>query len=460
MSHESDALHWQPPWWLARPSSDLRFLVFCRVFALGTAMRLILPDAMQEDWLWVSVAHWLGAVLVAYNGCFIGWLTCAVASSLALLTLEDQLTKSIFMLSCALAALACFATKQRIERALPYAVRWVTLLVYALAGLHKLNRDFFNPAVSCANGGLELMLAHFPSLQRIAGAPFWPIFQVATEIGIVILFVARPAWAVLLATAMHLPLTIIFAPAFVFVMMSGWICFYTNDELLALGRTLRTHGIWIVLLGGALGAASRALFFPERWSTDPDWCVEEILLWIVLVWLVTAMLVHRKTAFRGRLAWTEPAPARFIALVIGSSLVINGLTPYFGIQFHHAAAMLSNLRIDDGCHNSFVFPASMRLSDPYVRIDRIGFAEGRAAPGVAEGITQRLWGPEALWQARTEWCAIHREPLPVSGTWQGHPFSTENFCAPDGWPFAPIRLPGWRRFQVNLTRTCPQRCVH
>ena len=97
--------------------------------------------------------------------------------------------------------------------------------------------------------------------------------------------------------------------------------------------------------------------------------------------LVTAMLVDRKTAFRGRLAWTEPAPARFIALVIGSSLVINGLTPYFGIQFHHAAAMLSNLRIDDGCHNSFVFPASMRLSDPYVRIDRIGFAQHHRQAG-------------------------------------------------------------------------------
>ena len=46
------------------------------------------------------------------------------------------------------------------------------------------------------------------------------------------------------------------------------------------------------------------------------------------------------------------------------------LTPYVGIQFQHTAAMLSNLRVDNGCHNSLLFPSSWIGQDTYLRIHR------------------------------------------------------------------------------------------
>jgi hypothetical protein len=465
---EETALGARAPFWLARPSDGLRYLAFCRVYAFGSALRLVLPDATADAWLGVSLVHWLGVALVAFNGCLLGWVLCLGATATALVTLEDQLTKSAFLLACALSAVIAFAgsareRRQRIDQGLALAVRCITIAVYAFAVFHKLNRDYFDPGVSCANGGLVLLFDGWPpAVQALAAWAWWPRLQVAAELAIVGLLWWRPAWGVVAASLMHVPLTIIFAPAFVFVMMSGWVCFFGEAELRALWRTLRRRSWVIVLVGGALGATTRALFFPGRWSTDPDWCVQEVLLWMVVVWLLEAVTTRGRPGFHGRMAWSESTPRGAIgrAAAVTTLFALNGLTPYLGIQFHHTGAMLSNLRIDDGCTNSWVMPAALRLGDPYVRIDRIDFAPGRAAPGVTESITKRLWAPEALWRARHSWCAVHDEPLPVAGTWRGKSFELNDLCAPDGWPFGKVWLPGMRRFQVNLERQCPQRCVH
>ena len=91
-----------------------------------------------------------------------------------------------------------------------------------------------------------------------------------------------PAIGVTAACAVHVPLTMIFAPGFAFTMMSGWVCFFRQSELRALARTLRRRAPTI-LLGGAIPAVGgRLLLFPGRWQSDPDWCIKEALLWLVL----------------------------------------------------------------------------------------------------------------------------------------------------------------------------------
>jgi hypothetical protein len=97
--------------------------------------------------------------------------------------------------------------------------------------------------------------------------------------------------------------------------------------------------------------------------------------------------------------------------------------------------------------------------DPYVRVDAIHFAEGRAVPGVAERITARLWGPEAIELARAYWCSLHPEPLRVVGSYRGVPFDEPDICHATA-PWSPLWLRGMRRFQTNLMRACPQRCIH
>jgi hypothetical protein len=417
---------------------------------------------MQSSWTWTSLLHWLGVALLLANGCLAGWLACAVATLLPILLLQDQLTQSGYLFVCALAGCLCWlgasGRSERLDEALPRTVRTLTVLVYALAALHKLNRDFFNPAVSCANGGLVVLANGAadwlpPSIAESFVSPSWPIVFVVIELSLPVLLLLRPAIGVTVACVFHVPLTIIFAPGFVFTMMSGWLCFFSTAELRAMGRILRRRWKHIVIAAAIPATLSRALLFSGRWDSDPDWCLKEAILWCVLAWLIETLTTrHCRATFQGRGAWLEQATSR-VHWAVAALFLVNGLTPYAGLQFHRTGAMLSNLRIDDGCNNSFLFPAA---PDPYVRIDRIDFANGRAVDGLAERITTRLWGPEALHRARLYWCRIHDEPLLVEGTYRGERFSYPDFCA--SWTRPP--LSGMRRFQANLQRHCPQRCIH
>jgi hypothetical protein len=451
--------------WLGAPSSGLRYRSYARGYAIACALRLTLPDAMQSSWLWTSLLHWLGVVLLLANGCMAGWAACAVATLLPIVLLQDQLTQSGYLFACALAAVVIGArTKDRnakLDDALPHAVRLLTVLVYAMAALHKLNRDFFDVTVSCANVGLGVLATGAetwlsPSVAGSFASPWWPRAFILAEMGIAALLLARPAIGVTVACAFHVPLTIIFAPGFAFTMMSGWLCFFDADELRALVRLARRRWWAIALVGGVPALLSRTLLFPGRWETDPDWCIKEVLLWMALAWMLEAVTArHRDGALVGRRAWHH-ALSPWAPRVIAALFVVNALTPYAGLQFHHTGAMLSNLRIDAGCSNSLLFPPP---PDPYVRVDAIHFAEGRAVSGVAERITARLWGPEAIDGARAHWCSLHPEPLRVVGSYRGVPFDEADICHATA-PWSPMGLRGMRRFQTNLTRACPQRCIH
>ena len=453
------------PWWLSSPGGGLRYKTYARAYALATALRLTLPDAMQASWLAPVSLHWLGVLLLLANGCLAGWIACAVGALLPILLLQDQLTQSGYLLACALAACACFVGDRkgdRLDAALPVAVRFVTLAVYGLAALHKLNRDFFDPAFSCANGGLRVLARSaewIPSaVHDLAAAPGWPLLFVTVEMGLVLLLLVRPAIGVTAACAVHVPLTMIFAPGFAFTMMSGWVCFFRQSELRALARTLRRRAPTILLGGANPAVGGRLLLFPGRWQSDPDWCIKEALLWLVLAWLLETVTTRwRGGLFVGRGVWLEGGP-RGIAATVVTLFVLNGLTPYLGLQFHRTGAMLSNLRIDAGCHNSLLFPESLRGHDPYVRVEHIEFAAGRAEPNVSALVGARLWSPEALYRARQRWCARHPEALPVLLRFHDEELEVGNLCVE--WPLDRPWLGGMRRFQSNLTRACPQRCVH
>jgi hypothetical protein len=447
------------PWPLTRPTSDAHYLLYCRAYAAASALRLTLPDAMQENWMAPALLHWLGVGLLAFNGCFAGWLACALGATLPIFFLEDQLSQSTYLAFCAVAALVSFyGSRKRLAGGLQAAVRWMTVGVYALAALHKLNRDYFDPAVSCANEGLRVLAERSPDVlpdgiiaSFDSGA--WPLIHLGVELGIAWMLWWRPRFGVALAALMHVPLTIIFAPGFAFTMMSGWVCFFTYAELRHLSRVFRARWAHILVLGGIPAAFSQAVLFPGRWSSDPDWCVKEVVMWLVATGLCF-VAASRTTESPAPRRW----PSSASGVVVGA-FIANGLTPYLGAQFHHTAAMLSNLRIDAGCHNSLVFPETLRgAHDPYVRLDTIDFADHRADPPTREAITERLWDLRALYEARTAWCRVHEEPLPAHGTFRGRTFTTGDLCS--DWPLPEPSLSGFRRFQVNLKRACPQRCLH
>ncbi len=456
---EDEAFQPRLPWWLRAPSDDLGYRVYARGYAVASALRLTLPDAMEPSWLGPAALHWLGVVLLSINGCFAGWVACAMGLLLPILLLQDQLTQSGYLLACALAACGAFAMRDGM-RSLLGAVRVLTLSVYAVAALHKLNHDFFDPAVSCANAGLGVLADGVGWLPAPVTASFdarlWPILFVACELGLPLLLWRRPALGVTLACLFHIPLTMIFAPGFAFTMMSGWLTLFSRDELRALWRTLRRRRWHILIAGGVPGLCIQLTTFAGRWSSDPDWRIKEIVLWLALALMVEVVTTRFSGGlFRGRGAWDD-AGRRSLPLLAAALFWLNALTPYLGLQFHRSGAMLSNLRIDAGCHNHLFIPVWV---DPYVRLDDVQFAPGRAAPGVAERARARLWGPEALYRARQEWCAIHDEPLPATLVVRGERIVVEDMCR-DPWPLGEPPLAGMRRFQRNLLRPCKQRCIH
>jgi hypothetical protein len=453
---------------LARPTDSPRYIVYCRAYAVASAIHLTLPDALDDPRWWpANAAYWLGALLVAVRGNAAGWMLCAIGLAVPLVLYEDQLTQSVYLLSCALGALACFPGRsadrtERMSRGVPAVVRALTVGTYALAAFHKLNRDFLDPDVSCANAGVSVLADNWAidALAAPSLAPVWPHVFLLAEVAVVGLLVVRPAWGMALALLMHIPLTIVFAPSFAFVMISGWVCLLTERDLAHLAATLRAKLGFVVGLGVGLGVASFVLYMQRHWVVYAFWSIKEAILWIALVWLCFAIVRREEGVLSWWSAWAErpPRSLRWAPAIAAALFVAHGVLPYTGLKFHHSGAMLSNLRIDRGCWNHLIVPESARAIEPYVRIDEAEPGDVAGREELSAQILGGLYGLGQLRHASRSWCASGAAPLRAAGTYEGRAFRTDDLCS--DWPLPEPTLPGLRRFQANLARDCPQLCIH
>ncbi len=439
-----------------RPS--LRYRLYARFYAAGALFHLALPDAHQPGWLLPDLLLGFGATILL--GCapnrgalfVLAWACCAFGALAPLLWLGDALTQSVLL---TLHALAMLALLPRGERHAMAALRILTLAVYAVAAFHKLNADFLNPAVSCASGGAVLLAENWslpPAPEELAA--FWPRLFLVVEAGLVGLFAWRPALGIAFAVAMHIPLTIVFAPAFAWVMVPGWVALLREEELRALVRTVRARWRRVLALGLAPAGLSAALYFRAHWVPYPFWQLAEVGLWLLGA-LAAVGLVEHGELVHSRGAWSERA-TRW-ALGPAALMLALAATPYLGLQFHHAGAMLSNLRIDRGCWNHLLVPESVRLREPYVRMDavRVG-GQVRGPDALARHARERLWHPASARAAIQRWCAAGAAPLTLDLSYRGVRRHFVDACRADlGLPRQPSGL-----FQTNLRRACPQQCIH
>jgi hypothetical protein len=425
---------------------DFRYRLWSRVSLLGALAHLTLPDALEWTWLPADLLLLGGALAIAYYprthvGTLLGFVASAAGLLWPLLLLGDQLTQSVYMLFVVAAGLLC----RHQERHFFGAVRLLTLGVYAAAIFHKMNADFFDPAVSCASGGL-VVLSEMWSLPLAPDfmAPVWPYAFAASEFSLVMLFIARPRVALPLAGLIHIPLTIIFAPSFAWVMIPGWIAFMREEDLKAWATIGRTRRVPIIALGFAGFGMGLAFYFQDHWVLYPAWQLKELALWILAAGLIT-MSLQGPRIHRG--AWSEPTGK--VAWVLFALFIANAATPYFGVQFHHAGAMLSNLRIDEGCWNHLLVPESVRVRDPYIRVDA-----PEANGEVRAEFEAALWNDSSLRAAVHRRCAQSPGPLPLTIRAGGETRTLDDACA--------VELSRGRvgLFQTNLERECPQECVH
>ncbi len=457
------------PSWISWPSRALRYRVHVRLYALATLIRLTLPDAVSKAWFPEVLLHWLGALVLLATGSLLGWALCCAAILLELLTLSDQLTQTAYLGLVACGAIGCFVgsaeqRERRMHLNLASIVRTLTVGTYFLAAFHKFNRDFLNPAVSCASGGMHVLAEHYASaaLANLADWRLWPYLFLAAECGLVLTAIVRPAWGAIYAAVLHLPLTIIFAPAFAFTMASGWVTLLSDEELAQLGHSLRLRWRSVLFLAAIPIGLSLGLPPYDRWRTDPDWCVKEGLLWLVLAWLVVAYVERRRSgappeSWFGAWCELEASPgARRWAMLAGTLWLLNGFAPYTGLNFQHTGAMLSNLRVDHGCYNHLLIPESFRFREEYIRLDDVRLDGLTLDPSAYQS---QLYNAELLGPQLRSWCRHGRGAVSLKGSYGTSPFEIADACSQEALPWEP-RLAHFRRFQRNLSRDCPQACVH
>lgn len=345
---------------------------------------------------------------------------------------------------------------------------------YALAAIHKLNREYFDPRYSCAVYGWDKVLDYWnlpPEILPVSVIALMPAITVGCELTIFALYAARlPRPARLISLAFHIPLTLTMAPAFAMVMLAGHASFLSQEEITRARELIKSRkGIALGLLAALLTGVSLLLHgmpLPEVSMIPKEW-----LLWFLtlLSGCLIAMLGLKSGKTNKALARPRHTTfARLLPALTALAFWGNGMTPYAGIQYQHAAAMLSNLRIDQGCWNSYLFPESVRLRDDYIRIDRAYFNTPGAIPDYEAIVTSQLWSPPQLRQMQRNWCKPSARPFYIEGTWRGEVFEIKDLCAlaHDELPFEGagafgIELfPNALRFQKNLERTCPQKCIH
>lgn len=428
----------------ARPAGAeaARFAIWARAFAIGSLVHLMLPDFEQDGWWLPGLVEGIGALWLLWRPAAPAFAICLIGTLWPLLFLRDVLTQSALLSLWALVGLVG-AVRPRLRSAALDAVLWVTAGTYLLAALHKLNSAFFTPELGCAEHAWAQVAARYGLPDALPGAPF---VAVGMEVALGVLLLRRSLWAWPLGLAFHLPLTVTLAPAFGAVMLSGYVAGLDARTLVRWRRLwkLRRWPLWVVV---GLGVAGVEYAWAGRGELAPalKTGVAAVLLFVSVI---------------AGLRWRPAArPRHWLPVAALTLWVANGLTPYFGVQYQHAAAMLSGLRIDTGCHNSLLMPAWLVVEDPYVRID------AASLPGRPEReriLLESLWNLPALHTMHRNWCIPENRPITLTGTWRGEAFHIEDLCAKDWRRALPGEdwFPGFQRYQKNLGRECRQACIH
>ncbi|MFN3199771.1 MAG: hypothetical protein ACE366_15315 [Bradymonadia bacterium] len=425
---------------------------WARAFAIASLVHITLPDFDQAGWGWPALVEGVGALWLLVRPHPMAFALCAAGTAWTLIGLNDVLTQSMYLTWVALVALVGALWGR--ERNALTAIRGLTAATYLLAALHKINHDYLNPEISCAVHAWDVTVEYFrlPEVSRTLD-PIMPVLSIALELALAWLIWRGHPLRWVIGAVFHAPLTVTLAPAFAAVTMSGYVAGASPREAVMWRRLLSRPTLLIV--AGIITATATALGHGEiRWDHAPKMAT--------LGALAAGGLV---IAFEGRPRWPRRlSPA---AWVITGLWLAHGLTPYFGLQYQHTAAMLSNMRIDTACHNSLIFPAGLVEPDPYLRIDAADFGGGQR-PKRSAKLRAGLWSPTALHTMARNWCVPHLRPITLEGTWRGQPFSIPDLCDPSWplhvptaglWPSADT-LPRYITLQKNLTRRCQTACIH
>ncbi|MEE2757084.1 MAG: hypothetical protein VYA30_10505 [Myxococcota bacterium] len=436
-----------PAWLLTH--DKLRW--WARAFAVGSLIHVCLPDFEQPGWAAPQIVETVGALLLLWRPTAWGFLLCTLGTLYPLFFLRDVLTQSMYLTWVGF--FSCMATVvHRIE--LMAIVRWLTAGTYWLAALHKMNRDFFNPEISCAHHALRQLDSHWQwaSLPTDLGVEL-SILVIGIECIIGVLIVRRSLLVWPVGCLFHWGLTVTLAPAFGLVMLSGY-CATLNGRQMVLIRHLICRRKTVLSVSIASLIAVEGLLSQQIPSVMT---VLKAALFFGSVTLSIGLILEKPS---GHLVQLKPEPI-YVKLIF-IFWIGHGLTPYFGLQYQHAAAMLSNLRIDRDCYNSLLIPPLYARHDPYIRLNHASIGDGQR-PKREVILKEGLWNLVALSTMRRNWCIPELRPITLEGSWTGRAFRIGDLCSPDWYSHLGLSEPPWPGFQLyqkNLKRRCLTPCIH
>lgn len=266
------------------------------------------------------------------------------------------------LIECAFLSTALVTRQLDLYRILLPLLRILALAVYGISFIHKLNADFLNPAVSCANVMTSEILQrlHLPDLSpRLSSLPSFATLAVEAIIPVLLLSRRTIRAGVLLAWVFHFLLALHPHPgvysfsALILVLVSQFLPERSDQHFLAWlqsdsGKVAR---YFVLLLIGLV-----ALLLGK--GTSPMWSVRLGLgLWMALS-IVALPLLMRQMEFE-RLRWRMAWPLGIFVLIF----LLNGFAPYLGWQTTRVFSMFSNLRTEGDTSNHLLVPASWRLAD-------------------------------------------------------------------------------------------------
>lgn len=260
------------------------------------------------------------------------------------------------------------------------AVRIELLVLYGFAVLHKLNKDFLDPEVSCAGHMLRTLadlLPFLPTAQWASLLSIWITLTIEACIPLFLCFKRSRSLGILLGLGFHSLLglhrhrglysfsAMLFALFFLFTSENFTADLTRLEKTIRrrLGETRRSKVILqvsatlgLLLLGGLLWL-SQTGHLPHLHSKG-------LIAWIVwtlgLIGLyLGAFLIKGKaetrssTTFRCRwkIIWAMPA-----------LLVLNGMSPYLGLKTETSFSMFSNLRTEGKQPNHLFVPSWIKLT--------------------------------------------------------------------------------------------------
>ena len=335
------------------------------------------------------------------------------------------------------------------------------------AALHKMNQDFFDPALSCA-AVLNQMLPQWwdTPVAELAGFLDPPVV-VALEGGTALLAVVYWPLGLLLTLGFLFGLAVVGPTGFTAVSIAAAFSFVRGTTAESFYRVPRRWPI-------AFAASSVALvaYMARTYAGPPEYPWGQFAFYAVVVAflavcvaseLVRDLRGRRLGGFRSAVGLDGPRSrgVRILLVAVAVIGVVDGLTPYFGYKYHFSFSMLSNLRADGVRWNSYVVPQWLRLvdEDPFIEVTALEIHREGGQPTDPDRELLLASFPPYEFRRRVYYHLVHGQDVDVWIRYQGREHGLTRLSRnPEGRAFLEA-LPRTLLFQKVLLPG-PQSCVH